>query len=138
MKFEARKGLVERSYKAWGTGDLGALFAIYHPQCEWDNARLGLPDIPKVSRGHAEMAEFRRISLGMFPELFPVAREIIDLSDEEVLVIGAWEARTAGARSPILDSMSSFGQRIEFRAGLIFRVEFFSTPDEARAAAGLP
>ena len=137
MKFDARKELIERSYEAWGTGDLDTLFAIYHPDCEWDNSRLGLPDVPPISRGHDEMADFRRISLGMFPELFPIADEILDLSEDAALVTGRWEARDLGPKSSLLDAVARFGQVIQFQDGLIFRVQFFPSPGEARVAVGL-
>lgn len=136
MKFERRKELIERSYEAWGAGDLDTLFAIYHPECEWDNSRLGLPDVPAISRGHEGMAAFRRISLGLFPELFPVLHEIIDVSDDAVLVKGGWEARGSAPRSAALEAVPLFGQVIRFRDDLIFRVDFFPSPDEASIAAG--
>jgi ketosteroid isomerase-like protein len=135
VKFEDRRRLVERSYEAWGTGDLETLFEIYHSDCEWDNSRLGLPDIPPVSRGHDGMAELRRVSLGMFPELFPVAREIVDLSDDRVLVRGEWKPRVAGTRLDALAAVPQFGQIIEFRDGRILRVEYFPRHEDARDAA---
>jgi ketosteroid isomerase-like protein len=137
VKFEDRKRLVERSYEAWGDGDLSTLFEIYHPECEWDNSRLGLPDIPPVSRGHDGMAELRRVSLGMFPELFPVVREIIDLQDDRVLVVAEWKPRVAGTRLDVMAAVPPFAQIIEFRDGHILRVDYFPRHEDAREAAGI-
>jgi ketosteroid isomerase-like protein len=137
VKFEDRKRLVERSYEAWGSGDLDTLYAIYHRDCEWDNSRFGMPDIPPVSRGHEGMAELRRISLGMLPEVFPVALEIVDLSDDRVLVDGEWRAHDDHPRLRVLAAVSRFAQIIEFRDDLILRVGYFPSPQDARDAAGI-
>lgn len=134
MNFEDRKRLVERAYEAWGSGDLDTLFAIYHPDCVWDNSRLGMPDIPPVSRGHEEMAEFRRISLGMFPDVFPVPLEIADLADDRLLVEGEWRARGEDSRLQALAAVPPFAQIIEFRDELILRVQYFPNPKDARDA----
>lgn len=135
MTFEERRRLVERSYDAWSSGDFDTLFAIYHPECEWDNRRLGLPDIPPVSRGHDGMAEFHRITVAQFPELYVVAVEVVDLPGDRVLVEGRWEAPGGAPRAAVLAAVPPHGQIIEFRDGLILRVEYFPTIAEARETA---
>jgi hypothetical protein len=83
------------------------------------------------------MAEFRRISLGMFPDVSPVALDIVDLPDDRVLVEGRWRADRDDSRLGALAAVPRFAQIIEFRDDLILRVEYFPSTDEARQAAGV-
>ena len=134
MTFAERERLVRASYAAWSAGDFDSLVAIYHRECEWDNSRLGLPDVPSISRGHAEMLEFWRTSVGAFGgTIHAEPLEIAELPDDRVAVTGAWKA-PGGERAGALDAVAPFGQIVEFRDGLISRVEYFPDPDEARTA----
>jgi hypothetical protein len=62
--------------------------------------------------------------------------EIVDLDEERVFVAGRTTVR--GASSGAQVDVPPFGQIIEFRDGLISRVDNYSDVDEARRAAGLP
>jgi ketosteroid isomerase-like protein len=133
VTFAERKRLVRASYAAWSEGDFETLEEIYHPDCEWDNARLGLPDIPSISRGHSGMRVFWRTSVGAFDGDIEVELlQISDLPGERVAVTGKWKARH-GERTGVLAALPNFGQLIEFHDGAISRVEYFPNPDEAMA-----
>jgi ketosteroid isomerase-like protein len=64
------------------------------------------------------------------------ALEVIDLGDDRVFVMGSMTIR--GATSGVVLDGPPFGQVIEFRDGLICRVDNYSDAAEARRAAGLP
>lgn len=132
MDFAERERLVRTSFAAWSAGDFDTLRAIYHPECEWDNTRLHLPDIPPISRGHAGMLEFWQTSVGAFGGSIEAdLLEIVELPGGRVAVTAVWKARD-GERAGALAAIPPFGQVVEFHDNLIGRVQYFPNPEEAR------
>jgi ketosteroid isomerase-like protein len=95
----------------------------------------GFPEQP-IYRGEEGLREVLKLlheDIGVL-ENRPI--EIIDLGDQRAFVKGGMRIRGTG--SGIELEVPPFGQLIEFRDGLIFRVDNYSDLAKARRAAGLP
>ena len=125
--------LVRESLSAMERGDLDAIVAISHPEVEFVNPPTAVE--PGTRHGHDGL----RVGLGGMLEAFEDVQiephRIIDL-DDRVVVTGVFSGR--GIVSGYEFDPQPFGFLVTFRDGRMIRYEWFASPEEARAAAGLP
>ena len=124
---------VRESLSAMERGDLDAIVAISHPEVEFVNPPTAVE--PGTRHGHDGLKTGLGGMLEAFEDLRIDPQAIEDLGDR-VVVTGVWggRGRTSGAGF----DPQPFGFLVTLRDGRMIRYEWFASPEEARAAAGLP
>ena len=122
--------VVEQIIAAFRRGDVEAMLDLNHPEGEFVNPDYAIE--PGTRRGREEVAQ----AIGRLREFFEdIEVESIERTpDGQLLVISRVRTRGVGGSPGIEDTT---GILFTVRDGLVMRYEWFRSPDEARAAAGL-
>ena len=122
--------VVERIIAAFRRGDVEAMLDLNHPEAEFVNPDYAIE--PGTRRGREEVAQ----AIGRLREFFDdVEVESIQRTpDGRILVISRVRTRGLGG-SPGIEERT--GTLYTIRDGLLLRYEWFRSPAEARAAAGV-
>ena len=124
--------IVRRAWEAWGRGEWGSLYALYHPDIVWDASALRGP-IAGVYHGHEGVRRYFREWLESFEAHEARAETFIDAGDD---VIVGLRLRGRGKASGVEVEMARCNV-YRIRGGLAVRVELFETEAEALEAVGL-
>jgi ketosteroid isomerase-like protein len=120
---------VEAVIDAFDRRDVEAMLDLNHPDGEWVNPDYAIE--PGTRRGREEV---RRAIERLFEFFQSVEVESMERTpDGRILVIS--RVRSGGGGGPGIESLT--GTLYTVSDGLIARYEWFSTPEEARAAAGM-
>jgi ketosteroid isomerase-like protein len=121
---------VEALLAAFQRGDTEALLDLNHPDAEWINPDYAIE--PGTRRGREEIG---RAIERLFEFFETVDVESMERTpDGRILVVT--RVRTRGAESGLgIEQMT--GTIFTVRQGLLVRYQWFSSPEEARTAAGL-
>ena len=121
---------VEALLAAFRRGDTEALLDLNHPDAEWINPDYAIE--PGTRRGREEIG---RAIERLFEFFETVDVESMERTpDGRILVVT--RVRTRGAESGLgIEQMT--GTIFTVRQGLLVRYQWFSSPEEARTAAGL-
>ena len=121
---------VEAVLEAYRRGDVDALLDLNHPDAEWVNPDYAIE--PGTRRGREEIG---RAIERLFEFFETVDVESMERTpDGRILVVT--RVRTRGAESGLgIEQMT--GTIFTVRQGLLVRYQWFSSPEEARTAAGL-
>ena len=122
---------VRASIEAYNRGDFDAALTYFHPEVEW---RLP-PNVPdfRIIRGHSGVRRFWKTGATLFGDL---RLEPVEVIEREGLVLGRWRLVGRGLRSGLLTDREIHAVA-EFRDGLVIRLLYFFSKDEALKAAGL-
>ena len=121
---------VEALLAAFRRGDTEAMLALNHPDGEWVN-----PDYA-IERGTRRGSEEIGRAIERIFEFFETveAESMERTPDGRILVVSRVRTRGIGG-SPGIEDLT--GTLFTVRDGLLIRYEWFRSPEEARAAAGL-
>jgi ketosteroid isomerase-like protein len=121
---------VEALLAAFRRGDADAMLDLNHPDAEWVNPEYAIE--PGTRRGREEIGR----AIERLMEFFDTveAESIERTPDGRILVIS--RVRTGGETSGV-GIEATTGTIFTMRDGLVERYEWFRTPEEARAAAGV-
>jgi ketosteroid isomerase-like protein len=122
--------VVEALLDAYRRGDVEGMLALNHPEGEWVNPDYAIE--PGTRRGPEEI----RRAIERISEFFETveAESMERTPDGRILVIS--RVRTGGiGGGPGIEDLT--GTLFTVRDGLLIRYEWFRTPEEARAAAGM-
>jgi len=125
--------LARESLKAMERGDLDAIVAISHPEVEFVNPPTAVE--PGTRHGHEGLKAGLGGMLEVFDDLRIDPQRIVDLGDR-VVVTGVFSGRgrTSGAQF----QPQPFGFIVTLDGGQMIRYEWFTGPQEALEAAGVP
>jgi ketosteroid isomerase-like protein len=129
---------VERARRAWDAfnhGDYDTVIEFMHPELEWRPAQgPGGPE-GTIYRGREEYERW------ILHEVVPVWEtfraedlDVRELADGRVLILGHLNAK---GRASGVEVSAPFGQLVEIRDGMAFRLVGYMDHDSALAAAGL-
>ena len=122
---------VEAVLAAFRRGDAEAMLDLNHPDAEWVNPDYAIE--PGTRRGRDEL---RRAIERIFEFFEAVDVESMERTpDGRILVVTRVRSRGIGG-GPGIEDLT--GTLYTVRDGLLVRYEWFRSPEEARAAAGLP
>ncbi len=122
---------VEALLAAFRRGDAEAMLDLNHPDAEWVNPDYAIE--PGTRRGRDEL---RRAIERIFEFFEAVDVESMERTpDGRILVVTRVRSRGIGG-GPGIEDLT--GTLYTVRDGLLVRYEWFRSPEEARAAAGLP
>ena len=126
--------IVRREYAALAARDWAALADLCHPDIEYETLKTA-PGVSGCYRGLQEITEFFDSWSDLYAEFRVEAVEIVDAGDQ-VVTVERQQAR--GLKGSDADSwvQDSFACLISFKDGRIWRVEEFSTLEQALEAAG--
>ena len=128
--------IIKRSYKAFLENDFDTLLELYHPESVWTFTNWEDFVEKQVYEGHEGVREVLQMMQGDIGIIRNSFAEIVELDENRLFIEGRTTMR--GATSGIEIEMPPFGQIIEFRDGLIVRVDNYSDVETCRSAAGLP
>jgi len=121
---------VEALFAAVRRGDAEALLDLNHPEAEWVNPDYAIE--PGTRRGREEIG---RAIERIFEFFETVDAESMERApDGRILVVSRVRTRGIGG-SPGIEELT--GTLFTVRDGLLVRYEWFRSPEEARAAAGI-
>ena len=122
---------VRASIEAYNQGDFDAALPYFHPEVEW---RLP-PNVPdfRIIRGHTGVRRFWKMASTLFGEL---RLEPVEITERVGLVLGRWRLVGRGLRSGLLTDREVHAVA-ESRDGLVIRLLYFFSNEEALKAAGL-
>jgi ketosteroid isomerase-like protein len=121
---------VEALLAAFRRGDVEAMLDLNHPDGEWVNPDYAIE--PGTRRGREEL---RRAIERIFEFFETVEVESTERTpDGRILVIARVRSRGMGG-GPGIEALT--GTLYTVRDGLLVRYEWFRSPEEARAAAGV-
>ena len=121
---------VEDVLAAFRRGDAEAMLDLNHPDAEWVNPDYAIE--PGTRRGRAEI---RRAIERIFEFFDAIDVESMERTpDGRILVVTRFRSRGIGGGRGIEDRT---GTLYTVRDGLLVRYEWFRSPEEARAAAGM-
>jgi ketosteroid isomerase-like protein len=121
---------VEALLAAFRRGDAEAMLDLNHPDGEWVNPDYAIE--PGTRRGREEIG---RAIERIFEFFETVEAESMERTpDGRILVISRVRTRGLGG-GPGIEDLT--GTLFTVRDGLLIRYEWFRSPEEARAAAGL-
>jgi ketosteroid isomerase-like protein len=121
---------VEAVLAAFRRGDAEAMLDLNHPDAEWVNPDYAIE--PGTRRGREEL---RRAIERIFEFFETIDVESMERTpDGRILVITRVRSRGMGG-GPGIEALT--GTLYTVRDGLLVRYEWFRSPDEARAAAGV-
>ena len=122
---------VEALLAAYRRGDVEAILELNHPEGEWVNPDYAIE--PGTRRGREEL---RRAIERIFEFFETVEAESMERTpDGRILVVTRVRSRGMSG-GPGIEALT--GTLFTVRDGLLLRYEWFRSPEEARAAAGLP
>ena len=125
--------LARESLKAMERGDVEAIAAQAHPDVVFVNPPYALE--PGTRRGIEGLRTALRNMLDAFEELRFESERVIDMGDR-VVAVGMWTGRGKGSRYRF--DPQPFAFLATFRDGQMIRYEWFTGPQEALEAAGVP
>jgi ketosteroid isomerase-like protein len=128
--------LVRRGYQAFNRGDLEAGFMRFDPDIELitsDPQILALGFDP-VTRGLKARVEFQRQWNDEWGEFRIYPDEIIDLTDDRLLLVGGMEGSGLSSGAAVVNEWAVL---YRLTAGRVVREQIFFDPGEALQAAGL-
>src|SRR5437763_15541274 len=105
------------------------MLALNHPDGEWINPDYAIE--PGTRRGPEEI---RRAIERLFEFFETVELESMERTPDG-RILGISRVRTGGGGGPGIEQLT--GTLFTVRDGLVMRYEWFQSPEEARAAAGL-
>jgi ketosteroid isomerase-like protein len=121
---------VDALLAAFRRGDAEAMLDLNHPDAEWVNPDYAIE--PGTRRGREEIG---RAIERLFEFFETVDVESMErLPDGRILVISRVRSRGMGG-GPGIEALT--GTLFTVRNGLLVRYEWFRSPEEARAAAGV-
>jgi ketosteroid isomerase-like protein len=121
---------VEAIMAAFRRGDAEAMLDLNHPEAEWVNPDYAIE--PGTRRGREEI---RRAIERIFEFFEAVEVESMERTpDGRILVVSRVRSRGLGG-GPGIEALT--GTLYTVRDGLLVRYEWFRSPEEARAAAGM-
>lgn len=123
--------LARVSYDAWNRGDMDAMLATFHPDCEFVTSGV-FPGLDPVYSGHDGFRKFWRDFPGTWESILISVHELRDCG-ERVLAFVTFEARGRDG----LEVRRQAGSVFTFRDGLTVRVETHGDWTGAIEAAGL-
>jgi len=127
------KRAVQRSYNAFGRGDLAALQGMYHPDCELDFSHyenfIGGP----LCHGHEGLRHFLRDLEESWSNTHYELTELRFIGDR---ALASCHHHSRGRYTGI-EFERDFSQVGEVRDGLILRVDNYTNRDEALSELGL-
>jgi ketosteroid isomerase-like protein len=116
----------------YNRGDYDAALAFLDPEIEWRMPSV-VPDIPETVRGHQAVRESWKLADETFGGF---AFEPVEMKDLGERAFGGLRAVGRGRQSGVRTEMSLYVV-VEFKAGLISRIDWFQGRSEALEAAGL-
>lgn len=126
MAADEREGTLRRAAERFNEGDLDAVLALLHPMAEW-------PDLmaDKLIWGHAAIRDYwERQLLVVAPHLTPTQ---FVTAGEDLVMLSTQRVQDRATGEEMIPTME-IAQRYSFKDGLISRMRFFRTLDEALAA----
>jgi len=130
--------IVRRLYKAVAERDSATVFALYHPDFEFDGSRHSwaemLPGDLAVFRGHETLRKWSKAYYGDWENLHDDIEELIDAGDQVISVV---TTRARGRASGIEVEWKENVGLWTLREGKIVRIEWLPSREEALEAAGL-
>jgi ketosteroid isomerase-like protein len=124
--------LIARMYRAWNSGDMVALTAVFDAEVEVRPA-LSAFLASTVYRGHDGVAAWYRETYEPWVQLHADPQRFIDAGERTVVVV-ALHARVPGGK---VDVESEIAHVVTVRSGRIARLDGYEEPDAALAAVGL-
>jgi uncharacterized protein len=128
---EANVQRVREGFAAMQRGDVEALVALVHPNVAFVNPEYAIESGTRHGPDGYQIAILAMFDI--FEDFEFATLELVDL-DDRVLVRGRVVARAKGSGVP-LDQ--PFGHVLTFEDGKLIRHEWYRTPEEAEAVAGL-
>jgi len=129
--------IVRRVYEAVARRDTATVLSLYDPNVEWDGARSRWAEVMpgmREFRGHEALRRFFREYYEMWETFEDDVQELIDAGDHVVCVVSS---RGRGRASGLDVEWAGNAGVWTIRDGKVTRVVWFSTREEALAAAGL-
>ena len=130
--------IVRRLYKAVAERDSDTVFALYHPDVEFDGSRHNwaemLPGDLAIFRGHDLLREWSKAYYGEWENLRDDIEELIDAGDHVISVV---TTRATGRASGIEVEWKHNVGLWTVRDGRIVRIQWLPSREEALEAAGL-
>lgn len=128
--------VVRQIFEASARRDADAIFALYHPDLEWDASRTqpGLGEFASIAHGHDGLRRFFREWRQAWGSDDYEYEELIDAGDEAVVSVGT--QRGEGRVSGVQIARTLCGVWT-IRDGRVIRAVWFPTREEALEAAGL-
>ena len=121
---------VEALFAAFRRGDVEAMLDLNHAEAEWVNPDYAIE--PGTRRGREEIG---RAIERIFEFFETVDVESMERApDGRILVVSRVRSRGTGG-APGIEDLT--GTLFTIRDGLLLRYEWFRSPEEARAAAGV-
>ena len=125
--------IVRRVYEAAAQRDSETVLALYDPEVELDNTRLGIVGTVGVYHGHEGLRRFFSIWHEAWESVDYEVEELIDAGDDQVVAVVTRHGR---GRSSGADVELHVVLLWTVRVGKVVRVVWFPTREEAMQAAG--
>jgi ketosteroid isomerase-like protein len=135
MDPEERLTLIRASYEAFSRKDLEALLQLYAPDCEWRMSNYANWPEKHLYTSRLGLAEFFNAFVEPWEDFYVEIRETVDLPGDRNFVVG--HAHGRGRLSGAEVDLPPLAQVIDFRDGLLLRVDNYSDVEAGRRAAGL-
>ena len=123
--------VITRMYRAWNSGDMAALVAVFDADVEVRPA-LSTFLASAVYRGHEGVAAWYEETYEPWVELRAEPKSFVDAGERTAVVV-ALHARVAGGQ---VDVEAEIGHVVTIRDGRIVRLDGYEEPDVALAALG--
>jgi ketosteroid isomerase-like protein len=128
--------LVRAIYDAVARRDSATVLELYDPDVEWDGTRLPEARLvePRIIRGHERLQRLFREWYEAWETVEDVCEELIDAGDQVISIV----TRRGRGRASGVEITGRRAGVWTIRNGKIARVVWFTSLEEAFAAAGLP
>lgn len=128
--------IVRRIYEAVARRDAATVLELYHPRVEFDSTRLPEAHLGgrAQARGHEAVRNLTKAWSEAWESYEDRLEELIDAGDQVISVV----TRVGRGRASEVDVSTPRAGLWTIREGRVVEVIWFTSANDARAAAGLP